>query len=298
MHLNGKIGSFEKLKKTSAMMDESITNMFLQVYGIDGIRFANMEQVYSPIVSGMGSMAKVREHLIERGMTANFADLLAARYIKKQEEGASIFTLMDFFDTNKDGFRAMRLLAETDLSAISLNYNTLSSYSNSIMKKEYHQALFATRMKTSSQLPIAPIRPMAVTPRRLFSVDPKEERSQGRFFDFLRGASTKQEVEESQEQKEPEVVQEAKPEEPVKSEEVKVATATAEPTVAPEQVAEAQTPVPAVAPEPKKLTPQELKEQERMELMKKATRKYNIDFFKQYSFSGPDALKLSQKGLE
>lgn len=83
LHMNGSVGSFEKLKKTSTMMDQQITNMFLKIYGIDRIRFANMEQVYSPIVSGMGSMAKVREHLIERGMTANFADLLAARYIKK-----------------------------------------------------------------------------------------------------------------------------------------------------------------------------------------------------------------------
>jgi len=43
LHINGQYGTFEKLKKTSAMMDESITNSFLRVYGIDGIKFGNME---------------------------------------------------------------------------------------------------------------------------------------------------------------------------------------------------------------------------------------------------------------
>ena len=94
-------------------------------------------------------------------------------------------------------------------------------------------------------------------------------------------------------------MQEQKPEEPVKSEEKQAAEAAKEePVAAPEQAAQAQTTEPVAPPEPKQLTPQELKEQERIELIKKAVRKYNIEFFKQFSFSGPDALKLSQKGLE
>ena len=83
MTIDGTVGTFEKLKKTSAVMDESITNAFIRAYGIDGINFSNMEQVYAPAVSGLGSMEKVREHLISKGMSANFADYLAARYIKK-----------------------------------------------------------------------------------------------------------------------------------------------------------------------------------------------------------------------
>lgn len=143
---------------------------------------------------------------------------------------------MDFFDTGKDGFSAMRTLAETDLSAVSLNYSTLNKYSNSIMQKEYHKALFTTRIKPS-QMPIAPIRPMAVTPRRLFSEDPNEKRSEGRFFDFLKNIGPSKEVENKQEQKGPEVAQQAKPEETVaggKTEQVE--TPEVEPFVA-EQVA-------------------------------------------------------------
>ena len=81
---------------------------------------------------------------------------------------------------------------------------------------------------------------MAVAPRRLFSVDPKEGRSQGRFFDFLRGSSAKEEVEENEVQKAPETVQEQKPEEPVKSEEKQAAEAAKEePIAAQKQAAQA-----------------------------------------------------------
>lgn len=56
MRLDGQLGTLEKLKTTSAYLDESIRNAFLKLYGIDGLTFANMEDVYSPLVSGKGSM--------------------------------------------------------------------------------------------------------------------------------------------------------------------------------------------------------------------------------------------------
>lgn len=56
MLIDGKFGTFEKLKKTSAAINQQMTSSFLNIYGIDGITFANLEQVYSPTVSGMGSM--------------------------------------------------------------------------------------------------------------------------------------------------------------------------------------------------------------------------------------------------
>jgi len=86
MKFMDSLGSIEKLKKTSAFIDESIRGSFLRLYGIDGINFANMEEVYNPLMSGLGSMHKVRQHLLSRGMTAQFTDILAAKYIKKVEE--------------------------------------------------------------------------------------------------------------------------------------------------------------------------------------------------------------------
>ena len=49
-----KIGTFEKFKKTSEIMDETIKSSFLRLYGIDGIGFSNLEDVYSPLLSGFG----------------------------------------------------------------------------------------------------------------------------------------------------------------------------------------------------------------------------------------------------
>ena len=46
-------------------------------------------------------MQQVRNHLIKNGMTQQFADLLAARYIKTAEEG-SVVSIMDLFDTDKE----------------------------------------------------------------------------------------------------------------------------------------------------------------------------------------------------
>ena len=57
-----------------------------------------MEQVYSPQVSGMGSMQEVRAHLLKNGMSEQFADLLAARYIKTNEEGR-MTAIMDLFNS-------------------------------------------------------------------------------------------------------------------------------------------------------------------------------------------------------
>lgn len=37
---------------------------------------------------------------------------------------------------------------------------------------------------------------------------------------------------------------------------------------------------------------------EKDRMIEEAIKKYDIEFFKQFSFSGKDALKLSQKGLE
>jgi hypothetical protein len=69
LKMGDSYGTFEKLKKTSAYIDNAISDSFLSRFGFDGVTFANMEQVYSPGISGMGSMSQVRNHLIKNGMT-------------------------------------------------------------------------------------------------------------------------------------------------------------------------------------------------------------------------------------
>lgn len=63
-----------------------IEHAFLTRFGIKGMNYANLEQVYNPLVSGFGTMQDARSHLLKNGMTQQFTDLLAARYIRKLED--------------------------------------------------------------------------------------------------------------------------------------------------------------------------------------------------------------------
>jgi hypothetical protein len=45
-------------------INEEAENAILERFGIHGVRLDNIEEVYNPIKSGMGSMAETRKHLI------------------------------------------------------------------------------------------------------------------------------------------------------------------------------------------------------------------------------------------
>ena len=85
LRIEDKIGTFEKLKKTSSYIDQKIGEMFMTRFGFKGIRFENMEDAYAPQVTGISSLEKTRSHLLKNGMSGQFADILAAKYIKKLE---------------------------------------------------------------------------------------------------------------------------------------------------------------------------------------------------------------------
>jgi hypothetical protein len=54
----GSMPEFDRLKKTSFTMNEMIGQHFRETHGLNGITFNNMEQVYNPLVSGIGSIQK------------------------------------------------------------------------------------------------------------------------------------------------------------------------------------------------------------------------------------------------
>ena len=89
-----------------------------------------MEQVYNPLVSGMNEMSQVRKHLLSNGMTRQFTDILAAKYIRNLEnkEDHKIFRVLDLFDTNKDRKGVIRTMNNCQMDDISMNYQTLASY--------------------------------------------------------------------------------------------------------------------------------------------------------------------------
>lgn len=79
-------------------------------------------------------------------MTVQFADLLAAKYIQKLEDSkkSKIYTIMDFFETKKDNFSAMKALADSNIKNVFLNYSTLNAYSRLINNTEMIKAMSST----------------------------------------------------------------------------------------------------------------------------------------------------------
>ena len=79
-------------------------------------------------------------------MTVQFADLLAAKYIQKLEDPkkSKIYTIMDFFETKKDSFSAMKALADSNIKNVFLNYTTLNAYSRLINNTEMIKAMSST----------------------------------------------------------------------------------------------------------------------------------------------------------
>jgi hypothetical protein len=51
------------------VLDQQISKSFEENFGIEGITFSNMEQVYSPLLSGFGQMHETRQHLLKNGMS-------------------------------------------------------------------------------------------------------------------------------------------------------------------------------------------------------------------------------------
>jgi hypothetical protein len=51
---------------------------------------------------------------------------------------------MDFFDTKRDGFKAMKILADVSIKNVFLNYTTLNAYSRLINNTEMIKAMSPT----------------------------------------------------------------------------------------------------------------------------------------------------------
>ena len=165
-------------------------------------------------------MLDTRLHLLRNGMTAQFADLLAARYIRglEDQEMSQIASILDLFQTKRDEFSALKAVLDAPTRDCRLNYQTLGEYTKQVNDHYKVQALqasvrgdanagFASHPASRPSLkPVRPIRPTrqvvsaplgafgtvpfrsyGFVPRRNFSTDPNQDgKSKGGFFDFLK----------------------------------------------------------------------------------------------------------------
>ena len=78
-----------------------IGDIFRDGHGIDGITLDNLEMIYDPLVSGVGSVFKRKQQLVSQGMALATAEDLLTRYLNKQAESSTVVTLMDLFSSRK-----------------------------------------------------------------------------------------------------------------------------------------------------------------------------------------------------
>ena len=97
---------FHRLNQTAQMANHQISETFERQFGIKGITFDNMEQVYNQHVSGIPTVLKTRQYLIEHGMSDTLAKKLMDRYLSKVESFCDMYSLMDLL-TNADARKAL-----------------------------------------------------------------------------------------------------------------------------------------------------------------------------------------------
>ena len=69
-------------------------------------------------------MLAARKHLLENGMSVQFADMLAARYIRglEDKETSQIATIMDLYQTKLDKFTGLKAVLDARTRDCRLNY--------------------------------------------------------------------------------------------------------------------------------------------------------------------------------
>ena len=73
-------------------------------------------------------MLATRSYLISKGMSEDFADKLAKKYITKLEQTSTIFSVMDLFQSSVSETSAGHLTALLRAPTVTLNYQTWSEY--------------------------------------------------------------------------------------------------------------------------------------------------------------------------
>lgn len=108
-----QVAIINRLQKTQLALNEESSRTMMERFGFKGISLDNIEDVFNPTFSGIGSMSATRTHLIQRGMSEELADKLALRYIQKVESATNvkIFSLMELFNSSVSHDAAQALSA-------------------------------------------------------------------------------------------------------------------------------------------------------------------------------------------
>ena len=172
--------TFQRLQKQFVAVNFLIEDLMQQQYGLMGINFDNIEDVYNTHVTGLKTLAETRDYLIERGMSDSFAEKLMYQYLRKIAGHSHICSLLDLFtDADSKGH-----LNRAPITEIYANYVNMHALTPGLLKQDLYQ-----------QSKFKPIAPMNV---RMFSsmfADVKvkqtsldDEKKANKFLEFIKTA--------------------------------------------------------------------------------------------------------------
>lgn len=86
-----------RLQKTMLSVDTLVADIFRDRFGIEGIEFSNIEQVFDPYVSGIPSIRETQDFLVKNGMSLSMSENLKSKYLDGLKNKHHTCTLMDLF---------------------------------------------------------------------------------------------------------------------------------------------------------------------------------------------------------
>ena len=94
--------------------------MVKENYGFEGISFDNIEQLFNPKFTKIGSIQETVDYLVQRGMSYSLAKKLLQQYLNKIEASSNIYDLIDLFTDS----RAKAAINNAGPDDVILNYNS------------------------------------------------------------------------------------------------------------------------------------------------------------------------------
>mmetsp|Transcript_28549 Transcript_28549/g.38081 ORF Transcript_28549/g.38081 Transcript_28549/m.38081 type:complete len:184 (-) Transcript_28549:2085-2636(-) len=86
-----------RMKKISGSVDGLVSKITGEDLGVSGLDWENVEQVFSPLTTGVAPIDRQMQRLVANGMSIDLAETLARDYLNRVAQTSSVHTLMDFF---------------------------------------------------------------------------------------------------------------------------------------------------------------------------------------------------------
>lgn len=170
--------TFRRLEKQFTAVNFLLEDLMQRQFGIKGITFDNIEDVYNRHVTGLKTLAETRDYLTERGMSDTWAEKLMFQYLRKVSSESHICTILDLF-SNPESKGHLNRAPITEIYANYVNMHRLTP--GLLIQDLYQQSKFK---------PVAPVRMFSTMFSKVESkpTSLEEEKKANAFLDFIKQA--------------------------------------------------------------------------------------------------------------